>query len=206
MNCSKSIDDTCYGQLHRCENNGTCILKSAHLYIDNPETECQCQDGYDGLWCENDLCLKLDCQNDGTCQRLPNGQAKCLCTEEWYGYECENDINECEALNETERCLNNGRCINYPGGYKCHCQENFFGDNCERKHICLEESPCLNHGQCKADRDSYYCECSSNFTGLNCELLTCESVPCHHNGTCIPDINLGFLCNCTGTGKIIIIS
>ncbi|CAF3431133.1 unnamed protein product [Rotaria socialis] len=200
-NCSKSIDATCFGQLHSCENNGTCILKSTHLYVDNPESECECLNGYDGLWCENDLCSQLHCQNDGTCQRLPNGKAKCLCSEQFDGNECEHDVNECELANQTEICLNNGKCINYPGGYRCQCQEHYLGEHCEHKHICLDQSPCLNRGQCKVDGgEQYYCECLTNFTGVNCELLTCESTPCHHNGTCTHDTDHGFICNCTGTG------
>ncbi|CAF3534312.1 unnamed protein product [Adineta steineri] len=197
--CSLSINNTCFGRLNRCKNNGTCILKSAHLYVDNPKSECQCQNGYDGEWCENDLCLKLHCQNNSTCQRLSNGQAKCLCSQQWYGNECQYDINECE-INQTNICLNNGTCVNYPGDYECQCHENYLGKNCEKKHICLEQTPCLNHGQCKTDGEHYYCECLTNFTGLNCEFLTCESLPCQHNGTCMPDIDEGFLCNCTGTG------
>ncbi|CAF3833457.1 unnamed protein product [Rotaria magnacalcarata] len=200
-NCSKSIDATCFGQLHSCENNGTCILKSTHLYVDNPESECECLNGYDGLWCENDLCSQLHCQNDGTCQRLPNGKAKCLCKEQFDGNECEHDVNECELTNQTEICLNNGKCINYPGGYRCQCQEYYLGEHCEHKHICLDQSPCLNRGQCKVDGgEQYYCVCLRNFTGVNCELLTCESTPCHHNGTCTNNTDHGFICNCTGTG------
>ncbi len=172
-------------------------MKSVHLYVENPQSECQCLDGYSGQWCEDDLCLELNCQNNSTCQRLSNGQAKCLCNDQWYGNECQYDVNECERAGI---CLNNGTCFNYQGGYKCHCQENYLGKNCEEKHICLERSPCLNHGQCKSDDENYYCECLTNYTGLNCQLLTCESLPCQHNGTCIPDMDEGFRCNCTGTG------
>jgi hypothetical protein len=196
----KSLNDTCFGGKSPCQNNGTCSLKSVHLYVDNPQSECQCLDGYSGQWCEDDLCLELNCQNNSTCQRLSNGQAKCLCTEQWYGNECQYDVNECDQ-DKSNICLNNGTCLNYAGGYKCHCQENYLGKNCQEKHICLKQSPCLNHGQCKTDDENYYCECLTNYTGLNCQLLTCESLPCQHNGTCIPDMNEGFRCNCTGTGK-----
>ncbi|CAF1001650.1 unnamed protein product [Adineta steineri] len=198
-NCSISLNETCFGRLKPCQNNGTCILKSTNLYVDYPETECQCHDGYNGQWCENDLCLKLNCQHNGTCQRLSNGQAKCLCTEQWNGTECQTDVNEC-IMNKTNLCLNNGTCINYPGGYTCHCSENYLGYHCERKHICLEHTPCFNNGQCRPDGENYYCECSSNFTGLHCEFPTCESAPCRNNGTCIPDSERGFQCNCTETG------
>jgi len=69
--------------------------KSANLYVENPQTECQCHDGYNGQWCETDLCSKLICKHNGTCQRLPFGQSKCLCIEQWYGNECQYDVNEC---------------------------------------------------------------------------------------------------------------
>ncbi len=39
------------------------------------------------------------------------------------------------------------------------------------------------------------------YLGLHCEFPTCESIPCQHNGTCTPDSDRGFLCNCTGTGR-----
>ena len=33
-------------------------------------SECQCPHGYNDRWCENDLCLNLSCQHNGTCARL----------------------------------------------------------------------------------------------------------------------------------------
>ncbi|CAF1175880.1 unnamed protein product [Rotaria sordida] len=197
--CSISLNETCFGHLKSCQNNGTCILKSLNLYVDKPKTECQCRDGYSGQWCENDLCQKLNCQHNGTCQRLPSKQATCLCTQQWYGNKCQYDVNEC-IINKTNICLNNGTCFNYPGSYKCQCQENYLGIHCERKHICLENTPCFNNGLCRPDGEHYYCECLTNFTGLHCEFPTCESIPCQNKGTCIPDNERGFLCNCTGTG------
>lgn len=35
---------------------------------------------------------------------------------------------------------------------------------------------------------------------MHCESPTCESVPCQNNGTCHPNSDRGFVCNCTGTG------
>ena len=163
-NCLKLLNDTCFGSLHSCQNNGTCFLRSAHLYVENPNTECQCQLGFDGQWCEIDLCMKASCRNNGTCQRLFNGQTKCLCAEQWSGPECQYDVNECET-NRSDTCLNDGRCVNYPGGYQCQCQENYFGQHCERKHVCLEQSPCLHRGECRANGEAYFCECLKDFTG-----------------------------------------
>ncbi|CAF1554092.1 unnamed protein product [Adineta ricciae] len=198
-NCSVSLDETCFGQVKSCENTGTCVVETASLYVDNPQTACRCPNGYDGPRCENDLCLKLKCQNNGTCQRLPNGQVKCLCTEQWSGSECQDDVDEC--LNRTTiLCYNNGICSNERGGYSCRCLENYLGSRCEREHVCLKHSPCLNQGLCKPHGEEYYCECSSSFTGDHCEYPTCESAPCLNNGTCISDSERGFRCNCTDTG------
>lgn len=106
----------------------------------------------------------MNCQNDGTCQRLPKKPAKCLCKKQWYGPRCQFDVDEC-SMNRTNICLNNGTCSNYPGGYKCHCGPNYLGEHCEQKHICLEKAPCFNHGQCRPEGEHYYCECLSSFTG-----------------------------------------
>ena len=162
-NCSISLNETCLGRFNRCQHNGTCLLKSAHLYVDHPQTECQCRDGYNGSLCQNDLCLTLNCQHNGVCQRLPNGQAKCVCTEQWQGKTCEDDVDECTS----NPCLHNGTCMNNDGGYSCRCREFYLGQHCERKHTCLEYTPCLNNGLCRAQDEHYYCECSTNFTGTN---------------------------------------
>ena len=33
-------------------------------------------------------------------------------------------------MNKTNICLNNDTDFNYPGGYECQCQENYFGLYC----------------------------------------------------------------------------
>jgi len=196
--CSISLDETCFGRRNTCQHNGTCLLTSPNLYVDQPKTECQCRDGYSGEQCQFDACSNYTCQNNGTCQRLPNGKAKCLCTNEWQGNQCEDDIDEC--LIRKKICLNNGKCVNQRGGYECHCQEYYLGARCEREHVCLKTKPCLNQGHCRTDGETYYCECSTNYTGLHCEYSTCESIPCENNGTCQPNSSKGFTCNCTNTG------
>jgi hypothetical protein len=162
--CSMPLNDTCFGLLFTCQHDGQCQLKSVHLYVDHPRTECQCQSGYTGQWCQHDSCSTLSCQHNGTCERLANGQARCLCDEAWHGHECQHDIDEC-AVNQTNPCFNNGTCINMPGNYHCQCPENYFDRLCQRKHVCLEHSPCLNNGQCQPYGENYTCLCPSNFTG-----------------------------------------
>ena len=125
-NCSISLEETCFGRVKSCRNNGTCLMKSTNLYVDNPQTECQCRDGYDGFLCELDLCSTLRCEHNGTCQRLPQGQAKCLCTEQWTGKECVDDVNECLS-NASRRCLNNGTCVDQINDYSCQCLPLFTG-------------------------------------------------------------------------------
>ena len=103
-----SIDETCFGLLYACQNKSTCILKSQNLCVNNPRSERRCSHGDNGRWCENDLCLNLNCQHNGTCQRLSYEQAKCICTKSWYG----------NGRLITIR-LNDGTCFNYPGSYRC---------------------------------------------------------------------------------------
>ena len=109
-------------------------LKSHNGYVDNSITEYQCHYGYNGRWYENDLCLNLNCQHNGTYQRLPYEQTKCICTEQWHGNEYQYDVDK-YSINKTDRYLNNGTCVNYPDGYGCQCRENYFGFHCKQKHI-----------------------------------------------------------------------
>ncbi|CAF0912447.1 unnamed protein product [Didymodactylos carnosus] len=194
FNCSISKNETCLGR--SCENNGHCL--SNNVYSSNPTTRCQCEAGFNGTYCEEDLCSILSCQNNGTCVRTENN-ASCLCLKQWYGSRCTMDVDECEVYGE-QLCLHNGSCHNYPGTYECQCQENFLGENCERLHDCLAHNPCQNSGSCKPINDKFLCLCPTNYTGSTCELVTCDGMPCEHNGTCMPDLEKGFLCNCTDTG------
>lgn len=165
FDCSRSINETCLGTVHSCQNNGTCQLLSDSLYVDQPKVECQCQLGFFGQWCQEDACLNLSCQHESRCQRLPNGKAECLCDEYWHGDQCQHDVNECQS-NRTNPCLNNGTCMNTVGSYRCECLENYLGLHCERKHVCLESSPCLNHGVCRILDEEFSCDCLPSFTGL----------------------------------------
>jgi len=56
--------------------------------------------------------------------------------------------------------------------YKCICQENFIGQQCERSNPCLS-SPCLNQAVCQAhwnQTDTWFtCRCIGTYTGNRCE-------------------------------------
>lgn len=45
------------------------------------------------------------------------------------GARCEININECEI--QPGPCLNHGVCFDTYGGYVCHCQPGYTGNNCQ---------------------------------------------------------------------------
>ncbi|NXY26915.1 PROS protein, partial [Atrichornis clamosus] len=68
-------------------------------------------------------CSPLPCHKDGYKDCI-DGQAKytCVCKPGWRGENCEEDINECEDLNGG--CSQ--RCSNFPGSYRCLCEDGYF--------------------------------------------------------------------------------
>lgn len=52
---------------------------------------------------------------------------KPVCSAGFYGHQCSRQLHACYS----SPCHNNGKCINYEGGYYCACPNNFVGRNCE---------------------------------------------------------------------------
>ena len=78
--------------LSDCSNHGTCSLT-------NSVYECNCDVGYDGSACQNDLksCSSNPCINGGKCiDDLDDFSFTCECNFPYYGINCENQINLCE--------------------------------------------------------------------------------------------------------------
>jgi hypothetical protein len=59
---------------------------------------CECEPGFGGTRCENDLCAPNPCQNGGICAHAASG-ASCSCPTGFRGERCETDVNECAAAN-----------------------------------------------------------------------------------------------------------
>ncbi|NXT14408.1 PROS protein, partial [Prunella fulvescens] len=68
-------------------------------------------------------CSPLPCHKDGYKDCI-DGQAKytCVCKAGWRGENCEEDINECEDFNGG--CSQ--RCSNFPGSFRCLCEDGYF--------------------------------------------------------------------------------
>ncbi|KAI8515036.1 hypothetical protein Bbelb_076270 [Branchiostoma belcheri] len=107
------------------------------------------------------------------------------------------DIDEC-----IKRPCGYGRCVNYPGGYRCTCSRGWTGQNCRQDINECTRNPC-QHGTCVNTYGGYHCNCQQGWTGTNCQqdISECARNPCQH-GTCVNTYG-GYHCNCqqgwTGT-------
>ncbi|CAF1315162.1 unnamed protein product [Adineta ricciae] len=83
------------------------------------------------------------------------------------------------ACNSKTPCLNGGSCRKLPSGRPyCHCTEQFYGRNCEKKYKstgqdqssrnACSSSPCLHGGECVPKGSSFLCRCKSPYYGPTC--------------------------------------
>ncbi len=63
--------------------------------------------------------MQQPCKNRATCKDDVNGGFKCECIAGYTGQICETEMDYCES----NPCQNGGRCLRYPGGYTCVCQD-----------------------------------------------------------------------------------
>ena len=109
---------------------------------------------------------------------------------------------------QVQFCLNDARCVNLVGDYKCHCTDGFEGKNCSvdidecatNTHNCAQDATCTN------EYGSHSCDCKPGFEGdgticenINeCELeyppIDGDNRACVY-GTCTDEL-LGFKCDC----------
>lgn len=75
--------------------------------------------------------------------------------------------------------------------------------------FCIPE-PC-RHGVCNETSLEPFCQCDRGYAGIYCEqdindcILPSGDSPCQHRGQCIDEVDK-FVCNCTNTGIVRIIS
>ncbi|XP_060602063.1 protein crumbs homolog 1-like isoform X2 [Ruditapes philippinarum] len=137
--------DTC--ETINCPVNSKCVDDMGYV-------SCLCNPGKTGINCTiDDPCLERkkncpagsvcygDCDPNVICEGA-TGFAHCRgCVAGWTGLHCEEDINECDDT--INPCLNNGKCNNIKGDFKCICARRWKGKvcDCEKGTACdFEES------------------------------------------------------------------
>jgi Notch-like protein len=151
---------------------------------------------------------------------------QCICQNNWYGENCAfqnlpitrqmiyDDPNICTPY-ESSFCKNGGTCIKTSRtSFRCICQRNYTGNNCEVFDIC-SINPCKNNGLCSFTAPAnFICNCTSKYFGTFCELENPCFMnginPCKNGGLCRNQIvadaknelnvktNLSYVCLCYG--------
>ena len=82
------------------------------------------------------------------------------------GRNCSIDIDECSS----DPCQNNGKCQNLIGEYRCICDSNHTGVNCETLvDPCTRRTPCRNGATCNVVLDfNFTCTCADGYAGRLC--------------------------------------
>uniref|UniRef100_F6TYE2 Transmembrane protein Vc569 n=1 Tax=Ciona intestinalis TaxID=7719 RepID=F6TYE2_CIOIN len=108
---------------------------------------------------------------------------------------------------ESESCVN-GRCMDTRYGFKCQCDEGWFGRRCEMQDT--DESsgypdkekechpPCRGHKRCmKIGSGPARCIKTGRSVEAVPQPTSCLQLPCKNEATCVSDLVTGFRCKCT---------
>ena len=103
-----------------CLNDAACFTHPTEGFT------CQCQPGYTGTHCDEDVneCLGVlpMCYNGGICENLP-GSFQCRCTMEWTGTQCDYRFVPCQP----SPCENGATCVRTDTyGHVCECRPGEF--------------------------------------------------------------------------------
>jgi len=172
-----------------CNFNGQCNVVISE---DAVFTECLCDPGYFGPFCNTSPCEQTPCFNGGSCSSDEStGSTSCECPGLYWGQRCENNI--CDrglcAVGSVACALDSTK----PNGFRCLCAENYSGELCEITPC--SDLPCQNGGSCSIKLDEignptgdFTCDCIDDYSGKICERTPCESAlnPCNGQ-TCVMD-------------------
>ena len=68
-------------------------------------------------------------------------------------------------------CLNGGRCIDGINSYRCNCDVNYTGTNCEHHISPCDINECMSGATCRnTPSGGHYCQCPIGFEGPRCEV------------------------------------
>jgi hypothetical protein len=136
------VVDICKTEQNPCKNGATCTGS----YEEDIIYTCQCSTGWNGKNCTN--CDSNACLNGGTCIE---STGTCSCKDGFTGTNCQNSnflfvflmdffiglkfliVNIANLNCQTNKCLNNGTCIESTG--LCTCKNGFIGLICETSNF-----------------------------------------------------------------------
>ncbi|KAM6981084.1 vitamin K-dependent protein S [Aplochiton taeniatus] len=149
-------------------------------------------------------CLPMPCYKEGS-ERCEDRQAAftCVCNPGWKGLRCEEDIDECLDPESPAGC--NQKCYNFPGSFRCLCEDGYLISS-DKIH-CMDLNECLMYpsicgepAKCVNTPGMYECQCPPgfkyNFTTKVCiDVDECQQNAC--DGTCVNTVG-SYSCHCDG--------
>jgi Protein of unknown function (DUF1566)/EGF-like domain/Human growth factor-like EGF len=129
--------DDCAGSLCKAPG-GRCVDRLGGY-------ECDCNVGFSGSNCQNDVCNPNPCLNNGSCARTAQGAA-CSCSQGYSGDRCQTNTNDC--VNHAYQ--HGASCVDGLNAYSCDCANSGYAgtycqsdiDECARPdHGCSGTSP-----------------------------------------------------------------
>ncbi|XP_068126762.1 vitamin K-dependent protein S [Hyperolius riggenbachi] len=175
--------------------------KIAYLDFDGPADLRSC------ITAIPDQCKPLPCNKEGYKEcKDGKGNYTCICKPGWQGAQCEQDINECEDP-EKENGGCNQRCVNFPGGYRCACEDGYY--LLADKHTCNDRNECelspviCGAAKCRNTDGKYECDCDGGYR-FNASSKTCEDIDeCAEDACSQLCVNTpgSYKCHCDGRKK-----
>lgn len=203
VDCGKGLKCQASGRSYSCLDIDECRFAPRKCTGDHEicvnsygDYSCKCRDQFR----RNPQTQKCERTNVCTGVTCPRGY-RCVIVDR-SNFQCK-DINECEE--STAKCRTNQRCVNYPGGHYCSCQDGYrlnrLTNECEEIDECAERRSGCNQ-ICENTPGSFVCRCREGFqmqsNGRTCrDINECSqgTSGCSHNDLC--ENTLGsFVCRC----------
>ncbi|XP_071955153.1 uncharacterized protein [Antedon mediterranea] len=197
--------DMCGLSVGLCSNSGTCV-NSGNSY------KCECLGTFVGTTCidvsPTAPCSSNPCQNGGVCVNVMSDSTtesfRCDCVGTFTGVQCETSTLDYCGSNPF-LCNGLGTCVNSGNYYKCLCNADVMGDDCESltDNTPCSSSPCQNQGVCMNVGTTFFtCSCVNGYSGSFCEQSPGVTDYCGSNpGVCTTIglgecVNSGTYCKC----------